>query len=382
MSASRRSIPAPFAALVLALILWGPEARGIGIISVDEGEPGYSREGGRKRGKKEAPSGGDIQVGPAVNEGKRRRNRMPAAEPVADDSAAPSAEATETAEVPPPKGLIGSRVPGIFPVYEADKRWMLVERVPAGGKRIVKQDTQLVVIGSKGAAQFHAATSTQSYLPACRDAKPAKTLAFLLSAKSPKNFQQVGTPIIAIAMKPGASFDSSRAVFYALRNEVKEEVYQKLSGPIVDSVVEDLKSGTFQIKLGDSLGHAYAQSPDPKKIQMKIDFGSKLRLRGFEDAFVLIEGVQLSKSFRRCLRLFEAGRPVGSCVEMPHELMSETRSLQFVAYDPSGKGTPFILAYTQDPPLWGHERWGFQVTTKGPKLFLKDTLDPRCRESF
>ena len=230
MSASRRSIPAPFAALVLALILWGPEARGIGIISVDEGEPGYSREGGRKRGKKEAPSGGDIQVGPAVNEGKRRRNRMPAAEPVADDSAAPSAEATETAEVPPPKGLIGSRVPGIFPVYEADKRWMLVERVPAGGKRIVKQDTQLVVIGSKGAAQFHAATSTQSYLPACRDAKPAKTLAFLLSAKSPKNFQQVGTPIIAIAMKPGASFDSSRAVFYALRNEVKEEVYQKLSG--------------------------------------------------------------------------------------------------------------------------------------------------------
>ena len=67
---------------------------------------------------------------------------------------------------------------------------------------------------------------------------------------------------------------------------------------------------------------------------------------------------------------------------MPHDLMAETAQLRFVAYDPSGKGSPFLLAYTRGEPLWGHERWGFQLTAKGPRLFLHDALDPRCRESF
>ena len=67
---------------------------------------------------------------------------------------------------------------------------------------------------------------------------------------------------------------------------------------------------------------------------------------------------------------------------MPHDLMAETAQLRFVAYDPGGKGSPFLLAYTRGEPLWGHERWGFVLRASGARLFLRDALDPGCREGF
>jgi hypothetical protein len=67
---------------------------------------------------------------------------------------------------------------------------------------------------------------------------------------------------------------------------------------------------------------------------------------------------------------------------MPHDLMSETAQLRFVAYDPGGNGSPFLLAYTKGEPLWGHERWGFVLRGGGARLFLRDAMDPRCREGF
>jgi hypothetical protein len=63
--------------------------------------------------------------------------------------------------------------------------------------------------------------------------------------------------------------------------------------------------------------------------------------------------------------------------------MMETKLLKFVAYEPNGGGRPFILAFSEgQPPLWGHERWAFRLTSAGPQLFLQDALDPRCREGF
>ena len=62
--------------------------------------------------------------------------------------------------------------------------------------------------------------------------------------------------------------------------------------------------------------------------------------------------------------------------------MAETAQLRFVSYDPSGKGGPLLLAYSKEAPLWGHERWGFALRAAGARLFLRDAMDPRCREGF
>ena len=97
---------------------------------------------------------------------------------------------------------------------------------------------------------------------------------------------------------------------------------------------------------------------------------------------VLVTGAQISNSFRRCLRLADGDKLIGDCVEMPSDLMAETALLRFVSYDPSGKGGPLLLAYTKDAPLWGHERWGFALRSSGARLFLRDAMDPRCREGF
>ena len=47
-----------------------------------------------------------------------------------------------------------------------------------------------------------------------------------------------------------------------------------------------------------------------------------------------------------------------------------------------GGGNPYVLAFTPEEPLWGHERWGFVVRASGPRLFLTDAMDRRCREGF
>lgn len=277
-----------------------------------------------------------------------------------------------------PRG--GSKVPGIFPVYEAGGRWMVVERPK--GKRLVGRGADLLVIGSKGVDRFQAARSTRTYLAACEGARPAPTTAFLLSAASPRSFSRVGAPVIAILLKKGAKVDPSQAAFRALPNQAREAVYRRLEEPLREAILSDLAAGAFRIAADDQEGQLLARNPNPEKLQMKIDFASRVGYRGLPEAFLLVEGAQVSRTYRRCLRLFSGEKPLGACAEMPHQLMAETRGLEFVAYDPGGRGRPFILAYTETEPLWGHERWGFQLTDGGPKLFLRDALDPRCREAF
>ncbi|MEE8425332.1 MAG: hypothetical protein V3S11_05865 [Elusimicrobiota bacterium] len=330
--------------LLLSVIL-ASAAWGTGVISSEryDGVPA-------PQAKKDTGSG-DIQIGPAV--------RAPAKK----------------------KSLRGSTVPGIYPVYESGGRWILVER-PKGRRRTARKGTQVLVIGSRGTAPFTLSRSTRSYAIGCKARRPAPKLAYLLTAKSAKNFRKVGTPIIAIRLKKGSRYDASGGAFSTLKNAVSDETYKLLENKVRGAVMDDLRAGRFLIKLDDAPGHLLARNPNPNKLQLKFDFSSPIRYRGLKKASVLVEGVQVSRSFRRCLRLIAGSDPIGDCAEMPHELMVETRQLRFVAYDPSRRGRPFVLAYTQDPPLWGHERWGFRITDKGPKLFLRDALDPRCRASF
>ncbi|TPW19512.1 MAG: hypothetical protein FD126_2616, partial [Elusimicrobia bacterium] len=161
---------------------------------------------------------------------------------------------------------------------------------------------------------------------------------------------RLGTPVIAILLKPGARFESSRAHFSALKNQAGEPLYQRLEKPLKAAILSELLSGEFQMELGDEEGHRTAANPDPDKIRLKIDFAARLKLAGFEDPLVLVDGAEYSRSARRCLRLVDGDKVVGPCVEMPHELMAETAALDFVAYDPSRSGKPFVLAFTCATP--------------------------------
>ncbi|MFH2202374.1 MAG: hypothetical protein ABIJ96_04625 [Elusimicrobiota bacterium] len=322
----------------LMLLLFAAPVWSAGVIS---GDKPVSKE---KRGR------GDIQVGPDVEE-KRPLTQ-------------------------------GKSRPGIYPVYEAGGRWMLVDREPQMSRRRVRQGSLLAVIGSSGVDVFRVGGTTRTWIAACEGRHPVPRTAYLLTAGSAKKFAAVGTPIIALLLPKGKTFDKKRSWFYPLRNEVKEQTYQKLQDAIRAAVVSDLRSGAFQIDVTDEKGHAFAKDPDPQAVQFKIDFGSKIRYLGFADAFVLVEGTQISQTYRRCLRMFNGIKPMGDCEEMPHELNVETRQMQFVAYDPNRRGRPYIFAYTKTQPLWGHERWGFRITDQGPELFMRDALDPRCRAGF
>lgn len=350
---------------LLALLLALPPAHAAtGVISVDPGDPAYAAEdapkGKKKKGRKEAPPAGDVQVG--VDMGPRPKDLVP-----------------QRKEPKPTKALSGSRVPGIFAVYPAGGRWMLVERE---GSAKPTQGARFVVIGSKGAGEFRAEKASKTWEAACDGGKRAARRAWLLTAADAADFKRVGTPVIAILLKPGAAFQASKARFSALKNEASEPLYQRLEKTLRAAAAAELASGEFQMDIGDEEGHRTAANPDPEKIRLKLDFAARVKLAGREDALVVVDGAEYSRSYRRCLRVVDGAEAVGSCVEMPHELMAETAALDFVAYDPARSGKPFILAYTEKAPLWGHERWGVQNTAGGPKLFLRDALDPRCRDSF
>jgi hypothetical protein len=357
--------------LLAAFLALGVPARAAtSVMSVDPGDPAYEATHdepkgakGKKKHKEKASAhpAGDIQVGPDA----KRSN--------------PTPEISQRKAPRPTKSPSGSRVPGIFAVYAAGGRWMLVEREgsakPSAGSRFV-------VIGSQGTGEFRADKSSKTWEAACEGGKKVPRRAWLLGGDDPKAFKRVGTPVIAILLKAGAKFDASRAHFSPLKNQASEATYQRLEKSLRSAVTAELASGEFQMDIGDEEGHRTAANPDPDKIRLKIDFAARLKLAGFEDPLLVVEGAEYSRSYRRCLRVVDGDKVVGSCVEMPHELMAETAALDFVAYDPARSGRPFILAFTEKPPLWGHERWGFQNTPKGPKPFLRDSLDPRCRDSF
>lgn len=354
-------------AVLLALTL--SAGAGTSVMSVDPGDPAYEAtqdaaqaKGGKKKRKgRSEPPAGDVQVGVDA----KRSN--------------PTPEISQRKAPRAAKSPAGSRVPNIFAVYAAGGRWMLVERE---GSAKAGPGARFIVIGSRGLGEFRVDRASKTWEAACEGGKKVPRRAWLLGGGDAADFKRVGTPVIAILLKPGAKFESSRARFSALKNEAGEPLYQRLEKALKGAVSAELAAGEFQMDIGDEEGHRTAASPDPDKIRLKIDFAARLKLAGFDDPMMVVEGAEYSRSYRRCLRLIEGDSVVGPCVEMPHELMAETAALDFVAYDPSRAGKPFILAFTEKSPLWGHERWGFQTTPKGPKSFMRDALDPRCRDSF
>jgi hypothetical protein len=271
---------------------------------------------------------------------------------------------------------------GIYPVYETAGQWVIFDKDPRPGQpgqaAPLAPGGRFLVVGSQGSELFTVARTSATYGGACRKNKPVKLRAALL--KGPRS--AVGTPIIGIKVKEGFSLQGSQARYLALRNEVNEGTYARLGDAVKAAVVSDIKDGGFRFSLDDNPGPLFQQDPKPQQVQMKIDFGARLLVRGLAEAFVFVEGSQVSATFRRCLRLADGERLAAQCVEMPDKLMAETALLRFVAYDPSGQGNPLILAYTPAPPMWGDERWGFSLRSSGPRLVLSDAMDPRCREGF
>jgi hypothetical protein len=268
---------------------------------------------------------------------------------------------------------------GLFPVYDVGGHWLVYDKTTgAGGSQALKPGGGFLLIGSDGADLFAVAHASAAYGGVCRKKKPARLRAAILSGPR----ASVGDPILALKVPATFSLKGSRAVYAPLPNAVGEPVYQALGAALSVATVAEAKSGVFRFKLDDEGAIAFLADPKPEKISLKIDFAAPTKIAGLTAPMVLVTGAQISNSFRRCLRLADGDKLIGDCVEMPSDLMAETALLRFVTYDPSGKGSPLLLAYTKDAPLWGHERWGFALRSSGARLFLRDAMDPRCREGF
>lgn len=271
----------------------------------------------------------------------------------------------------------GSR--GLFPVYATAGQWLIFDKTAGRGEAaVLAPGRRFLVIGSEGAALFSVARSSTAYGGACRDRRPARLRAALL--KGPRS--EVGDPVLALKVPPGFALRGSRAAYKPLPNAVDESVYRALGAALNEAALAEARSGEFRFKPEDEGAAAFLADPKPEGLLLKIDYASPVALAGLPSAMALVTGTQISNSYRRCLRLAAAGALLGSCVEMAHELMGETGMLRFVSYDPAGKGAPLLLAYTKDAPLWGHERWVFQLRAAGARLVLRDAMDPRCREGF
>lgn len=268
---------------------------------------------------------------------------------------------------------------GLFPVYDVGGHWLIYDKTTAdGGSSTLRPGGGFLLIGSDGADLFAVAHASAAYGGICRRKKPARLRAAIL--RGPRS--SVGDPILALKVPAGFSLKGSRAAYAPLPNAVGEPVYQALGAALTAATVEEAKSGGFRFKAEDEGSAAFLADPKPEKISLKIDFAAPVKVAGLTAPMVLVTGAQISTSFRRCLRLADGDKLIGGCVEMPSDLMAETAQLRFVTYDPSGKGSPLLLAYTKDAPLWGHERWGFALRASGARLFLRDAMDPRCREGF
>lgn len=268
---------------------------------------------------------------------------------------------------------------GIYPVYEAGGQWVVFDK--KASRKATPQlavGKRMLLVGSSGAQVFEIARASATYGAVCRARKPARTRAALL--RGPRG--AVGRPIIAIAVPDAFSLKGSKAVYKALKNAVDDAAYQRLLEPLKTATIEDVKSGAYRFKLDDGAAEPFIQNPNPNQIQIKLDFGSPANIKGLHDPFVFVEESQISASNRRCVRLADGAKLVGGCAEMPRALMADTDLLEFVSYDPSGGGTPLVLAFTKETPMWGDERWGYVARASGAKLFLMDAMDIRCRESF
>lgn len=268
---------------------------------------------------------------------------------------------------------------GPFPVYAVRGRWLIYDKTSSSaGALSLKPGSRFLLVGSAGAELAVAAHAAAEYGGACRERKPVRLRATIL--RGPR--RAIGDPILAIKVPRGFSLRGSRAVYRTLSNAVDEPVYQALGAALSSATAAEAAAGSFRFKPDDAGAAAFRAAPDPAKVLVKIDFAAPVRVAGLRAPMVLVTAAQISNSFRRCLRLADGGGLVGGCVEMPSDLMAETALLRFVSYDPGGRGTPLLLAYTPAAPLWGHERWGFALRASGARLFLRDAMDPRCREGF
>ena len=268
---------------------------------------------------------------------------------------------------------------GMFPIYDIDGRWIIYDKTfVKGGTKSLRPKTKFLVIGSSGADLFAVERSSQSYGGLCRERRPAAMRAAIIGGSR----RSIGDPILAIKAPQGFSLRGSRAAYRALPNAVGEGAYRALGATLAAATFAEVKSGAFRFKPDDAGAAGFAADPALEKILLKIDYAAKVDVSGLADATVLVTGAQISNSFRRCLRLADGDKLIGDCVEMPGDLMAETAQLKFVSYDASGKGGPLLLVYTKEAPMWGHERWGFALRSSGPRLLLRDAMDPRCRAGF
>lgn len=269
---------------------------------------------------------------------------------------------------------------GLFPVYESAPQWVVFDKKPVkkGSPSPLDPGERFLVVGSAGAELFDVKKTSGTYGGACRAHKPAKVRAALLVGPR----RAVGRPIIGIHVPATFSLRGSRAVYEALKSEVSEATYARIGEAVRAAVVEDAKEGRFKLKADDPAAEAFRADPKPESVQTKIDFGAPVSVKGLGKPYLFVEESQIGAASRRCLRLAVEDKLVGECAEMARSLMAETELLQFVAYDPSGGGSPFVMAFTRTTPMWGDERWGFVVRPSGPRLFLMDAMDPKCRAGF
>lgn len=268
---------------------------------------------------------------------------------------------------------------GLFPVYKSGIQWVIFDKPrKSRNAKDLMPGAKFLIIGSEGADVFVVGRTSATYGGVCRNKKPLKLRAALL--KGPRS--KVGDPVMAIKVPANFQLKSSNARYVSLENKADEPLYRLLGSTLTAAVLEEGKSGAYQFRPDDDGAAAFLADPKPENIAMKIDFAAHPVVAGLKAPTALITDAQISASHRRCLRLADGDRLIGRCVEMPHALMSESAQLRFVSYDPGGNGRPFLLAYTRGEPLWGHERWGFVLRNTGARLFLRDAMDPRCRDGF
>ena len=277
----------------------------------------------------------------------------------------------------PAQDEYGSR--GLFPVYQSGNQWVIFDKPrKAANPKDLMAGSKFLIIGSEGADLFVVGRTSATYGGACRGKKPQKLRAALL--KGPRS--TVGDPVMAIKVPDDFRLKGSNALYDSLANKVDEALYALIGSTLTAVAVDEAKSGALRFRPDDEGASAFLADPRPDKVAMKIDFAAHPRVAGVRAPTALVTDAQISSSHRRCLRLADGSRLLGTCAEMPHDLLSETAQLRFVSYDPGGKGNPFLLAYTMGEPLWGHERWGFVLRASGARLFLRDAMDPRCRDGF
>ena len=251
---------------------------------------------------------------------------------------------------------------GIYPVYETGGQWLIFDKHPKKDLHPTAAPPALchrfLVIGSEGSEIFQG-RELGDHGGARRGKRPAKLRAALL--KGPRS--AVGRPIIGIKVPASFRLKGSRAKYVKLSNQTGEGTYAALGEAIKKTAIDDVAKGAFRFKLEDEAGALFQQNPALEKVQMKIDFGAQVVVKGLSDPFLFVESTQISSTYRRCLRLADGGKLRGDCALMPHDLMAETNLLQFVSYDPSGQGNPYLLAFTPAQPLWGHERASWLVAT-------------------